>query len=137
MASAAKSIPSNPLPGHANRGQLRAKSNISLPPVHGEDAWFEAPAYRKLDSEFLQRPRIPRAPAAPRLRIDRVNGSLRVLDPADAMDFSDVPETNSLAQVHLSKGKLPLARRPFVVPTLSILVGFLAGLVAALILGWL
>jgi hypothetical protein len=99
--------------------------------------WSQGPVYKQLDPEFLQRPLIPRAPPTPRLSIDRVNGSLRIIDQVNTPAITDVPDTVSLPiRVHTPLPPLtPKSNRSL--QLFAVLAGFVAGLVAALLLGWL
>lgn len=107
-----------------------------LPKTAG--VWSNGPVYKRLDSDFLQRPLIPRAPLAPRLRIDQVNGSLRVVDPVHSPDFSEVPETVSLPTLARPLAPQVVARTPRVrFQILAVLAGFVAGILAAMLFGWL
>jgi hypothetical protein len=93
--------------------------------------------YKQLDADFLQRPLIPKAPPAPKLSIDNANGSLRVIDTINNPAFSDMPDTVSLPQVGsaLTLSQRDPVRTKFQI--IAVIAGFVAGLAAALILGWL
>lgn len=136
MASAARSIPTSARKGQPNRVNLNAKGDL-FAPLPRTGVWSQGPVYKKLDSDFLQRPLIPKAPPAPRLRIDQVNGSLRVVDPFNGPEISDIPDTVSLSPISRPKGSPPAGQTRLAFPVLAIFVGFVAGLAAALLLGWL
>jgi len=136
MGSTAKSIPTTPGKESGNRVKLTVPVELApLPRTPG--VWSQGPVYKRLDSDFLQRPLIPRAPPTPRLRIDQINGSLRVFDPVHSPDFSESPETVSLPQLARPLGP-PIQPKPKLnLQVMAVLAGFAAGLAAAILLGWL
>jgi hypothetical protein len=106
-------------------------------PLGRAGVWSQGPVYRKLDSDFLQRPLIPKAPPAARLRIDQVDGSLCLVDPVNGPEIPSSAERVSVHPPSSPKGPLPVDQKRLAFPVLAILAGFLAGLAAALLLGWL
>jgi hypothetical protein len=139
MASLAHSL--KVLPGVVPPTRLRLTVSTSL---NGPDPsiWSRGPIYRRLDSGFLEQPLIPKAPPTPRLRIDQVNGSLRVFDLIHSPAFSDMPETVSLPELPqrepLQLAPLPSRTKPrFWYQAAAIAAGFAAGLAAAFLFGLL
>ncbi|MGC4063480.1 MAG: hypothetical protein QM784_02270 [Polyangiaceae bacterium] len=102
-----------------------------------KEVWSRGPVYHHLDPSFLERPLIPRAPPTPRLRIDRVDGSLRVFDAVAAPDESAIPETVTLPKVAPPVVISTPKRSRVGFQVLAVVLGFAAGLLAALICGWL
>jgi hypothetical protein len=136
MGSLAKSLSTEPKQDPATRIQLTMPGGLQ--PLSSRDGvWSQGPIYKQLDAAFLQRPLIPRAPPTPRLTIDRINGSLRVIDPVHSPAFSDIPNTLSspLQARHHEPKATGKARLQF--QLLAIFAGVAAGLAAALLLGWL
>jgi hypothetical protein len=135
MASLANSL--NVSDANAAPPRLKLTLTTSLNKIPMAGAWSRGPTYRRLDSGFLEQPLIPKAPPTPRLRIDQVNGSLRVLDLVHSPPFSNMPETQSLPELERSEAPSshPKAGLEFQIAALS--VGFAAGLAAAFLFGWL
>ncbi len=101
----------------------------SLPNGNGlpRGPWSGVPLWRGLDSDFLCSPEIPKAPAAPRLRIEMVGNSLRISDEADSLGLAlGDPTPKGLRSVLDPQSRLLL---------LCALVGFLGGIIAAWFLG--
>jgi hypothetical protein len=84
--------------------------------------------WRGLDSEFLCAPSIPKAPAAPRVRIEMVGRSLRISDECDdELVFEDTPaDLARVAGIHRSPKKLLV---------LCASAGFLGGILMAWLFG--
>lgn len=158
MASLANSLTAS----SKNEAGTRLRLTLSASPHHisAADVWSKGPVYQRLDSSFLEEPSIPKAPPAPRLRIDRFNGSLRVFDPVHSPDFSDAPETVSLPVLSRLDPPFELQRDParpaspgpqdsvftampgssrprLAYQAAAVAVGFAAGLAAAFLFGWL
>lgn len=123
--------------------RLRLTMSASLDKIPVPGMWSQGPVYRRLDSDFLERPLIPKAPLAPRLRIDRINGSMRVFDAVHSPELSEMPPTVSLPQLEQPPQlQLPEAESARGKPrlwyqALAVAVGFAAGLAAAFLFGWL
>jgi hypothetical protein len=85
--------------------------------------------HQPLSHDLLRDPRIPRAPLAPRLNIELVDGMLRIYDPVDTPDpISSVrPRLQPLA-----KSKR-VRRVPWPVTVMAITLGFVLGLGLALL----
>jgi hypothetical protein len=134
MASLVNSLTASAQNAAPTRLRLTVATSLHDLPIPG--AWSRGPTYRRLDSGFLEQPLIPRAPLTPRLRIDRVNGSLRVLDLVHSPPYSDMPETLSLPE--LGHSAAPLSRNRAKVPLqlAALGAGFAAGLAAAFLFGW-
>ena len=91
--------------------------------------WSGVPLWRGLDSAFLCSPAIPKAPAAPRVKIEMVGRTLRISD-----DYEDI----GLAVNKLTAEDEMLSK--FLVPTTKLLlmcasVGFLGGIAVAWLFG--
>jgi hypothetical protein len=140
MASAAKSRQTGTQPPQVptNRVPLTVPGELQKVAKRRE-VWSRGPVYHQLDPGFLERPLIPRAPPTPRLRIDRDGGNVRVFDAVASPDESAIPETVSLPEVAVASPKsaksLERTRAGFQV--LAVVLGFAAGLLAALAFGWL
>jgi hypothetical protein len=140
MASLAHSL--KVLPGIEPPTRLRLTVSRALDGNPVPDIWSRGPVYRRLDSDFLEQPLIPKAPPTPRLRIDQVNGSLRVLDLLHSPAFSDMPSTVSMpefGQPEMRQAEPPLTgNKPrFWYQAAAIAAGFAAGLAAAFLFGLL
>lgn len=107
---------------------LRAKP--SLPSSNGvsEGPWSRVPLWRGLDSEFLCAPAIPRAPAAPRVRIEMVGRTLRISDECD--DELEIDDTSA----HLVR-VAGIRRSPTRLLVLCASAGFLGGILMAWLFG--
>lgn len=117
--------------------RLRLTMPVSLDAVSIPGVWSQGPVYRRLDSEFLEQPLIPKAPPAPRLRIDRINGSMRVFDPVHSPDLSEIPPTLSLPQLPYRQAEPALDKPRIKYQAAAVAAGFAAGLAAAFLFGWL
>jgi hypothetical protein len=137
-ASAAKSLDTGASSRHAPTNRVPLTVPGELQKVERrKEVWSRGPVYHQLDADFLERPLIPRAPPTPRLRIDRVDGSLRVFDAVASPDESALPETVSLPKFAAPvQAKSPRQIRVGL-QALAVLLGFAAGLLAALVFGWL
>jgi hypothetical protein len=136
MGSLAKSIPTGQKQEPVNRIRLTMPGQQPHVVVR-QGVWSQGPVYKQLDADFLQRPLIPRAPPAPRLSIDNVNGSLRVIDPLNNPLISDIPDSEVLPQNALPLETETGRRSRLRFQILAVFAGFAAGLAAALLLGWL
>ena len=134
MASLANSL--NVSPENAAPTRLRLTVTTSLNKISMPGAWSRGPTYRRLDSGFLEQPLIPKAPLTPRLRIDQVNGSLRVLDLVHSPPFSDIPDTLSLPELVFSAASPSRNKPKFQFQLAALGAGFAAGLAAAFLFGW-
>lgn len=100
--------------------------------------------YQPLDPGFLAQPRIPKAPPTPRLQIDRVNGSLRVIDGLERRSQrSRVETTARVSDSETYPNPSPLAKRQRTLARfsrekryqiLALVIGFSAGIIAAMLL---
>jgi len=103
----------------------------SLPVSNGAAAgpWSGVPLWRGLDSDFLCAPSIPKAPLAPRVKVEMVGQTLRIADDIESSGFAlpsqqenrDVKRARSSAQ-----GRMLLVFS---------LLGFVGGIVVAWLLG--
>jgi len=135
MASLAQSLKA---PGaQLQPTQLRLTLSASLDKIPLPGVWSRGPTYRRLDSGFLEQPLIPKAPLAPRLRIDQVNGSVRVLDLVHSPPFSEVPETQSLPELTHYDVPARDRRAGGAFQIVALAIGFGAGLAAAFLFGWI
>jgi hypothetical protein len=103
----------------------------SLPTGNGlpQGPWSGVPLWRGLNSDFLCSPEIPKAPAAPRLRIEMVGNSLRISDEADSIGLAlgdPAPKHEGVYPALAPQNRLLL---------LCALVGFLGGIISAWFLG--
>lgn len=110
----------------ARKSQLKVlrEEHDSFPvkPAGGVGPWSAVPIWQGLDSDFLCSPAIPKAPPAPRLKVEMVGSTLRISD-------DDVAESVGRAiqpQRTLPQNRLLLA---------FAFVGFVGGIVAAWLLG--
>jgi hypothetical protein len=136
--------------------QLRLTLAVSQKHVSSAaaDAWSKGPVYRRLDSDFLEQPLIPKAPPTPRLLIDRDQASWRIDDRKPPADVSDAPTT--LSEFEIDPADAPpraLAHAVLAAPTrrlrsargrpalayqaAAVAAGFAAGLIAAFLFGLL
>ena len=135
MASLANSLKAAQPIDPPTRLRLTVSASLDRIPLPG--AWSHGPVYRRLDSGFLEQPLIPKAPLTPRLHIDRIDGSLRVFDSGLRPEFSDIPPTVSLPE--LAQPEVPPIgdHRRIWYQVVAVGVGFVAGLAAAFLFGWL
>jgi hypothetical protein len=117
---------------------LKATVSTSLNQIPAAGYWSKGPVYRQIDSDFLERPLIPKAPPTPRLRIDRISGTPRVLDLVRTTAVSEMPPTVSLPELSFRVSSLPESNKPQLMFQIAALgAGFAAGLAAAFLFGWL
>ena len=113
----------------ARKSQL--KSLLDLPgslPANTRAAtgpWSAVPVWRGLDSDFLCSPAIPKAPAAPRVKVEMVGQTLRILD-----EDVDAPE-ESVERGLEHRRSVPQYRLLLIFA----FVGFLGGIIVAWLLG--
>jgi hypothetical protein len=117
--------------------QLKLTLSASLDKISLPGVWSRGPTYRRLDSGFLEQPLIPKAPPTPRLRIDDVNGSLRVLDLVHCPQISNMPETQSLPELRSPDVRREERKSALTFQVTALAIGFGAGLAAAFLFGWL
>jgi hypothetical protein len=134
MASLAKSLKVEQPVDSPPKLKLTVSASLNRIPVPG--TWSRGPVYKKLDSGFLEQPLIPKAPLAPRLRIDNINGSLRVIDAVEPPAISDMPPTLSLRTISAPPIETVQVRSKVFYQSLALAIGFAAGLAAAFFLGW-
>ena len=113
----------------ARKSQL--KSLLDLPgslPANTRAAtgpWSAVPIWRGLDSDFLCSPAIPKAPAAPRVKVEMVGQTLRISD-----EDLDAPEEPA-QRMGAYRSALPQNRLLLIFA----FVGFVGGIIVAWLLG--
>lgn len=122
--------------------KLTVSDSLGELPIAG--VWSRGPVYQPLDPDFLAQPSIPKAPPTPRLQIDRIDGSLRVIDALDAPRKPSVPMTaqgrnpptpsqtaKTLPQPRRTLAQFARERRYRI---MALVVGFGAGIAVAMLL---
>lgn len=135
MASLAQSLKTDGSPSSPTKLKLTLSASLDKIPLPG--VWSRGPMFRRLDSGFLEQPLIPKAPPTPRLRIDDVNGSLRVLDLVHCPQISNMPETQSLPELRPPEVRREERKSALTFQIAALAIGFGAGLAAAFLFGWL
>jgi len=104
---------------------------VSLPANNGVAAgpWSGVPLWRGLDSDFLCSPAIPKAPAAPRVKIEMAGRALRIVDDDVAMTLLH-GEGRSTKEL-VTRTATPQSRLLLIFA----LVGFAGGIIVAWLLG--
>ncbi len=129
--------PSEPQPQELTSREEPVASRRDIPSLpqsqRGERqaVWSNVPVFSGLGHSFLESPRIPKAPAPPKLRLELVEGRVRIVDTQD--DELPVPTRVSAAR-YPSTLRAPGSSRLLVVLT-STGIGFCAGLLLAWMLG--
>lgn len=124
--------------------KLRLTISDSLRDLPIAGVWSRGPVYQPLDPDFLAQPRIPKAPPTPRLQIDKVNGSVRVIDSLDVRRQRSVPSADQgrapPTQSQMAN-TLPQQRRSFAqfarerhYRLVALVIGFGAGIAVAMLL---
>jgi len=123
-------VPQNSLDARKSQLSHLHAMPISLPSndLVSEGPWSRVPLWRGLDSAFLCAPAIPRAPAAPRVKIEMVGRSLRISDECD--DELDAGNTSAV-QVRPTEKR----RSPMNLLVLCASAGFLGGILMAWLFG--